>query len=56
MVNIDHIVVTSVNHVTPPVCVIQVKKEEVTYSTVRSQKTEADEDPSSLYSNVRNPK
>ncbi|XP_028461407.1 uncharacterized protein LOC114573413 isoform X2 [Perca flavescens] len=33
-----------------------VKKEEVTYSTVKSQTTEADEDPSSLYSNVRNPK
>ncbi|KAF1376963.1 hypothetical protein PFLUV_G00216960 [Perca fluviatilis] len=31
----------------------KVKKEEVMYSTVRSQKTEADEDPSSLYSNVR---
>ncbi|XP_028461521.1 uncharacterized protein LOC114573490 [Perca flavescens] len=34
----------------------KVKKEEVMYSTVKSQTTEADEDPSSLYSNVRNPK
>ncbi|XP_034755254.1 contactin-2-like [Etheostoma cragini] len=30
------------------------KKEEMTYSTVKSQTTEAYEDPSNLYSNVRN--
>ncbi|XP_078130940.1 uncharacterized protein LOC144533459 isoform X2 [Sander vitreus] len=34
----------------------KVKGEEVTYSAVKSQKTEADEDPCNLYSNIRKPK
>lgn len=55
--NVDNFVVDGVNHIKRS-CVTQVREEEaVTYSTVNtSVKTEADNDPSNLYSSVRKPK
>ncbi|XP_031163774.1 uncharacterized protein LOC116055866 [Sander lucioperca] len=45
----------TVNHANQQASSYRKVKEEVTYSAVKSQKTEADEDPCNLYSNIRKP-